>query len=324
VKKLTFVAALVVVAGLAAGTASAGLIPLPNNTNLQAKLMDFGAWYNAGVPVPVGVPPAVGFEDRSIFQVTQLNLLAGGVPVWPTASPPKEELTGVFYDLKIGAFSVIGPPGPGQVVLIDYIPMGRIDPSRPDLKGAPVAGAGGAFDVWLDQTLDYGITAGVGAPFLGPGAWVPNCACPGDGIVGLHDDYPGAGNLNQLGVAEGNVAWLYGDFVPLATAPLLPGVAVMTQTIFPFSGFGFGTAFLNIKGGSVADVLGENGFGPGMDVSLIYDVKFTPNPAAPPLYGWSVRSNDPVTFSTVPEPCTMLLLGSCVLGAFGYLKRRRA
>jgi hypothetical protein len=325
----------VLVMAFVGSVAFAGDVQIPVG-KWKAKLTDFGSWFDGDTPVPAFSPPVVGYEDRSIFQITQILPRAGGIQVWPTAVPPTEELTGLFYDLYIGAFLA----NPDGSVTIDFVPGGTpiagVPPAprivRPDLVpagGDVPAGSGGVVDVWLDQTLDWGVFPGTGAPFSGPGAWMPwtGAAHPGDTTGGLpHDDYPGASDLDESGVPEGNALWVYGSFVPLPAAPLLPGVAVITMTVDPVSGTGDGVGYINILGGTNANVFQLSPaltWPPGADMSLQFDLQFPPDIPFNELFGWAVRSDDPVEFETVPEPATLMLFGSCALGALGYWRRRR-
>lgn len=321
---LSFVLVLAVVGS----TAIAGQVILPPG-KWKAKLTDFGAWYVGAQVIPPGAAPVVGFEDRSIFHIDGIYPRAGGLPEWV---PGVEELTGLFYDVYIGAWAV--NPADGRVT-IDFVPGGTPIPgvppariTRPDLVGPPgPPGSGGAVDVWLDQSPDW--CTSPGAPHSGPWAWLMAGMLPPHGAM-MHDDYPGASDLDPTGVfiEPGVVDWMYGTFVPLPAAALLPGVAVLEMTVDPVRGTGHGSAFVNLQGGTAAGMfmLGpEPGlWPPGADMSIEFDLEFPPKIQPGELLGWSVRSEDPVLLETIPEPMTLLLLGSGVLGAVGYLRRRRA
>jgi len=325
-----FVVAVTLGVGLLVGTAFAGDIPLPGQ-EIKGKLTDFGSLFVGGTPRAGLETPAIGDEDRSIFFITVLQDPSGAPQFWPTSVPATEELTGLFYDVYIGA---IGVDIFGRVIL-DFVPAGTPIPGvpatprivRPDLVGSPApAGSGGAWDAWLDQTPDWN-TVLPGAPKSGPGAWIP---WPGGGGV-PHDDYPGASDVAP-GPGDGADTaslWLYGTFIPLSDALLLPGVAVLEISVFPansplFPGTGEGRAKFNIQGGSASGMFETDGYGPGVDVTIKFDLSFPPDISASDLFGWGVRSEDPVLFRVVPEPATMLLFGSCLAGAFGFWRKRRA
>jgi hypothetical protein len=116
---------------------------------------------------------------------------------------------------------------------------------------------------------------------------------------------------------------------------------------------GAATMYLDIIGGTAADLFIRDQFPlfpfaaweaaiaalfPGTPLEEIYaDLKvqsdltalINPNGTTPAefwvdSYGWSAVSEDPVTGSVVPEPATMLLLGTGLMGLAGLSRRRKS
>jgi hypothetical protein len=304
---LTFVVAVLV------GTGLAQAISLPAPAPLEMSIFDATNLFSpAGVPRPIDIPavlPAVGDENRTVFAVTpgirRIDTFPPKVVWTPSAA---EELSGLFYDVNLARVSVIT----GQTFLLEFTPMGR-NPLVGDVDGDTLVGGvgprlpgfGGVVELYLDTTPDADISTG-------PGAWVQG------GNPGGRDLYPT--------LSDGA---LWAEAV-LAPQYLLPdGTPIVYREVIDFGvGQGTGTGFLNVTGGSAQGIFERGVFGPLMDVALQVDVVFPPNTAytLPLNWNWQVQSSDPVRFRTqqIPEPATLLLLGSCVVGAAGYIRRRRA
>lgn len=147
---------------------------------------------------------------------------------------------------------------------------------------------GGALDLYLDNTPDFTSTY--------PGAGVT------DGLLFLST--VGATGIHP---ADNPATAGFDD----STTTLHSTLNGLTS---PFSGNG--TGYLEITGGAYASLFGTGTFGANRDLYMNSDF------SAPGINGWPVKSNDPVVGTVVPEPGTLLLLGSGILG-LGLVGRKR-
>jgi hypothetical protein len=292
------------------GTGLAQAISLPAPAPLEMSVFDASNLYAPGVPAtprPLGFPIVAGDENRAVFTVSPGIRRIDTFPpqvVWaPSAS---EELTGLFYDLKLAVPPVVNPDG---TLLLQFTPLNR-NPLVGDVDGdtwvggARLPGFGGVVELYLDTTPDGNISPG-------PGAWVEN------GNPGARDMYP---------TLSDGALWASAVLAPMYSLP--DGTPIVYAEVLDLVvGDGSGQGFLNIVGGSDQAIFERSVFGPLQDVALQVDFVFPPNLAytLPLAWGWQIQSSDPVRFRTnIPEPATLLLLGSCVVGAAGYIRRRRA
>lgn len=308
-KTVTFALAVLVGAGMAQAITLPPLAPLEMSVFDASNLFGPSAPGAPGVPRPLGFPILAGDENRAVFSVSPGIRRIDTFPpqvVWaPSAS---EELTGLFYDLKLAAPPVLQPDG---TFLLQFTPLNR-NPLVGDVDGdtwvggARLPGFGGVVELYVDNTPDANISGG-------PGAWVEN------GNPGGRDLYPT--------LSDGTL-WASAVLTPLSVLP--DGTVIVYQEVLDIGqGQGSGQGFLNIVGGSDQAIFERGVFGPLRDVALQVDFVFPPNTAytLPLGWGWQIQSSDPVRFRTgtnIPEPATLLLLGSCIVGAAGYIRRRRA
>lgn len=134
-----------------------------------------------------------------------------------------------------------------------------------------------------------------------------------DSTPDFNASFPGSG------YADGSL-FLSAVFTPGITVnPLVTLHSVLTSSTIPFTGSGSGYA--SITGGSFASTFNSNGFVGGADLFISSNL----NAPLTGVNGWPVGSFDPVSATVVPEPGTMLLLGSGFLGAamFGRMLRRK-
>lgn len=147
---------------------------------------------------------------------------------------------------------------------------------------------GGFMDVYLDNTPDFSAT------YPGTGVTDGLLFLSTAGTTGIHS----FDNPFTLAYDE-------------STTTLHSTLNALTT---PFSGNG--TGYLEITGGAYASLFQTDTFGAGKDLYLNSDF------SAPGIDGWPVKSNDPVIGTVVPEPGTLLLLGSGILG-LGLVGRKR-
>jgi hypothetical protein len=165
--------------------------------------------------------------------------------------------------------------------------------------GFDVNFVGGSFDVYAQDKTAGGFTAF--DPSLGPG---------GRNAV---DDY--------TNVTDG-IRLLHANFVP----GIIPGDgtttnhSVVTATTLPLTGHGSGYLDVIPGTGIWSDVISpQTG---DQDVLVEFDVRTHPDSGLP-NYGWDLNSEDPAFGNAVPEPATMLLLGTGLLGLAGLTRRRK-
>lgn len=293
--------------------------------------------------------PAIGDEGRAVVYVNQFYNADTGDIYW---SPGQDELTGLEYDFVIpggdayrfnfitGVYDKVNTGGGG------IIPEGP--PGQFSLYF--VAGAnGGKIDIYRDTTPDFNTLPNPTPPptllpawRAGPTAWVDN---PG----ATPDDYPLMSDVAADGVTPDPNAsmWLTGTYAPLfadlnfdgkrqAGEPDLvwfdqDGDGVFTAGtdltgVYQISswtpgGVGSARAWIDFTGGSFIGAIKQDSLGQGIDLSLTVDLD-------PVAYGsrglWGTRSSDPTYMEVIPEPSTLGLLGTSLVGLIGFIRRKRA
>jgi len=241
-------------------------------------------------------------------------------------------------------------PGTGGVVEIyedatkdftsDPGGVGRLDTG----VGLPMLAPGVPPPILLPDAAPAPSPPGAGPGDAGPRFWTEGQLVG----PGVRDSFPGA--------SDGTL-WLSGAFVDFAQLGIVghaPGT-VLTETLDLTTGVGKGSGVLHVMGGSVLPVLdiglwgvtaGADGIpGTADDVSLDMTINFnisTPRVDAGPdgIFGtaddtlldvpgysglgyWQVDSEDPASFGIVPEPATLSLLGTGIIGLFALRRRKR-
>jgi hypothetical protein len=298
-------------------TAPAGAFTFQAGDNL-GKLINWASFYTPTAGAPGATPNAVldidvGDWDQTLFSITDLFEPPSGLigDKYYTGTP---ELIGLVYDLKVGAVSVVG-----GTATIDLIAAGRY---------APNSGyAGGRVDLWVDAANNFTPAGSGGYPadwaYGAPGAagWATN---PFD--LGEFDTFPTATD----GTAT---ALLSGTLVPYDPVNK-PGV-LLTLSLNLANGTGASTqGFIDVLYNPTGIPFAERFLGGLAEISFFENFKFYPNATIPyeptfddptktPIY-WDTESEDPVTFTVIPEPTTMSLLGIALVSLGGSVLRRRS
>lgn len=268
-------------------------------------------------------PLAVGNEQRTIFQATTIFDEDGNAD-FDTSSPT--ELTGVLANLVITKVTFTTATN----AVIDF---GLKDPA-----------AAKNLRVFEDATKDYDAdpaNAGLLQTVL-PTA-------PGAGVVVPVNGAPNQffGNLEFPTVTDGTL-WLEADLVDLSVLQALGVVAPSGVAIDPGTllreeidfaqGSGHGFGYFDVTGGSYAGhitqgyVQDQFGNPTDADLAMLFDLNlpianlFTGRWQDTLVYQgpgyWTVDSEDPVVFGTIPEPASLTLLSIGGLAVLGLRRRK--
>lgn len=339
---------------LVLGAATAMLLTAPAHAlnlpvgSLEGSFVDWGnMWTDANgdgtceTPIGPGVLPVPGDEDRFIANVN--SFVDGfGVGLPPSQfNPGTEELTAIGYDLYVIGANPVGGTGAGPILDI-YLgiapPGGAARTPWVDLDGDAPVGAGGHLDAYHDTNPNF-------SPAPGPAGWGMGGSTPFGGSLP-------AGGDTYATVTDGT-EWLSTVFVPLPLFFAVPGDTVMIVTGWnPDIGEATGYGYLNVIGGTFASSIQRGTYAAGQDgimgtaddvlgadMVMNFDLDFDPfivpgfpgpltgrvTPIPRPQYGWSVTSDDPVNFTVIPTPSSVILLCSLATGLYGAssVKRRR-
>jgi hypothetical protein len=276
------------------------------------------------------------YNTVALYSTADFETDPTDAPYWTQSASPFSQLTGLVYDLKVGALGtrpggdtfayIVGEdrydvPGPGGSVYTDgrfdfWEDSGSLANTGFDRTGS-TGGAG-------NYSADWGFTATGG---LGAGWWTPTAFDAGE-----YDTFPS--------VSDGS---------PQFSGTLLPQPAAILA-LFPNPGVGVVPAntvmIVNVTQGQMAATpsgnvvpawlhVTENHTAPGfalhtgkpgdvlpIGVPHIRYVSSLTSTNDPQPKGWDMHSLDDLTFRT-PEPNSVVLLGSGVIGLVGYCFRRR-
>jgi len=302
-KKLVF--AFGVLALIVSQASAFSFYPGPND----ASYVDFGAAFTGTDGrenmTPTTTPPAAGDEIRSIFWVDALKI-SGGSPYNGGSNP---ELTGLIYDLKCL----------------------YVDASVPGVHTYYYGAAGtysstftGRMDLYADPSNDKSGFNG-SATVSDPADWtaVANGSAPT-----ATDSFPTYSNGDPLFSAT---------FLPLLDPFTGGNMQIGGQDVLLIQTFNFtetgstvGYAHLDIPDGynfanaPITETLWNE------YIPFLSDIRFYSG-YQPNLSGdgfdkslaWPTRSTDPVQFDVIPEPSTLMLLGTAFIGLVPVIRRRK-
>lgn len=107
-------------------------------------------------------------------------------------------------------------------------------------------------------------------------------------------------------------------FLSTIGAPLTNGITLTSFVTALGPQFaGFGSGYLTITGGLIADSFAKNTYGLGLDLYMNSTLT-----APDTVNGWPVSSQDPVKGNVVPEPGTIALFGVGLVGLVLYKRKR--
>jgi hypothetical protein len=305
-----------------------------------------------GTPVPLGVSVSdlvsgIGtLEDRAIFNVTSIQNITTGTTAWNGSA---QQLSGLFYNLTLTGVTV----GTNSITL-DFSPSTRTTPlaGSPGYAALP-AGSGGTLQVYAGSSLNFNPDpngVGVLTPSGQTAASVNGAAPVSNGQWGPGTWVEGSGSTSDsYATASAGSVWLEGAFIPLEDAGFTPAnpadpTAVFEEQIDTATGVGSSTGYIDLTGGTdLANIgVGDLGFGPYVDMIIgadEYGPRLSPATGGPSAdlepdsnyvgtgY-WPVDSEDPVHFGVIPtvstpEPVSMILFGTGLVGVCGYVARRK-
>jgi hypothetical protein len=351
-----FIGAFFVIAGMVSTQAETSLPPdrvYQAAIDSRTSVWDTSAGGD-GQPLDIGEQIQPGDEQRSIVNVKHIGF-AEVKPKFPNQTPGTKStaggpayisgIRGMLYDIDFRAFDPLGSSPRAGVAYWeagDRYQKGTdwIDTYTEGSEVGPVHlqdGYGGLMVLYDHNVEFYGpdlIAADPSDPFepsgngAGDGDWVENVTTgsPVDpSLPNKYDEYPSINDEAQF-----REPWLVMVLAPLPTAlttdrvnyPSIQSTDVLAEQNFELAdsnsdGGGKGYRWGNVIGGSAADTIRPDVFGPGLDVRFDFDVDFVTS--RDDADQWLGTADDPFGFAT-PEPTATVLL---LLGLLGFLSVRR-
>lgn len=304
-KKSTMLVTFAVLFALASVQAYAYPLPI----NFQIKFTDFEYinnpnidWNPTGSSVQIFTGLADGEEDNwGIARVTSIgDRDQGGANVW-SEGQGNEYLTVMFWGFDVYQITAIDTDSDTNPDLFKIFTQAASTTKEffnvPDLDadGNPDAGMA----IYLENENDFDES-------LGPSART------------AADQYPN--------VTDGTLQALFKWSPSVATAGQALTVISSNSLTVPLTGEGSGYLDVIAGSGPLADLIvagaqGPDGIGGYHDLFVKFNVRTHPDAAGLPNYGWSLNSEDPAFGKAVPEPASMILLGSGLTGLGGVLGR---